>query len=316
VGERKFIVLVSKKLAKNIAKGRLKEITAPSNFSLYLNPNETLKYIEDVRKAVRSGMPVRIAMERIELLSIDTIMYFLATIKRIKLTGLSFSFIGSLPKNKECKHLIQVSGFLNFVKSKNIRQDLTHETNVVKIICGQHVEGKTAKKICKFVISKLNLTRLDTFNLYDMIMELMSNTREHAYVNGPKFITDWYLFVYYIPEKEAVRFIFLDTGAGIPSTIRKRLLEPTKTALGLNSHTDYIKSALAGTETYIRSRTGESYRGNGLPTINSFSQQNYIKNLTIISDRGYFMEAKEGDMDLGLEGTLFYWEISRGGHNE
>ena len=261
-------------------------------------------------------MPVHIGMEPIESLSIDTIMYFLAILKRLKITGISYRCSGSLPKNEESKHLLKESGFLNYVKSRDRRADLTLGSNVVQIICGQYVEGKTAKRICKFVISKLNLTRLDTFNLYDMIMELMSNTREHAYISGPRFITDWYIFVYYVPEKEAVRFIFLDTGVGIPSTIRKRRLEPTKTALGLNSHTNYIKSALAGTETYIRSRTGESYRGNGLPTINSFSQQSYIKDLTIISNRGYFPEMEQGDLDLGLEGTLFYWEISKGKHNE
>jgi len=322
VGSRKYTVTANRKLAKNVYRGRVKEIIAPSNFSLYQNPNETLKYIEDIKIAVKNSMPVRIDMEQIEVLSIDTIMYFLAILKKLKVTGLNYSCSGSLPKNEECKHLLRASGFLNYVKSKDRRADLTHESNIVRIISGQNSDGETASKICSFVISKLNLTRLETFDLYIIIMELMSNTRLHAYINSSKFITDWYVFVYYLPEKKSVRFIFMDTGSGIPSTIRKRLLEPTKTLIGLNTHTNYIKSAMKGT--YLRSRTGESYRGTGLPTINSLSQESYIKDLTIISNRGYYTETRRGDGDkwgdddlnFGLDGTLFYWEMCKGEYNE
>jgi hypothetical protein len=300
-----------RKLAHNVARGKRRIMIAPTNFSLYQNPGETLEYIESVKSVVMNNMPVKIEMKSIEVLSIDTIMYFLAVLKRLRFYGVSYSCGGDLPDNEKCKYLLRASGFLSHVNTRNPNADLTHESDVVRIISGKYSEPKTVKKLCDFVISKLNFTRIGTMDLYIMIMELMSNTRDHAYININKYhmLTDWYVFVYCLEDKKAIRFIFLDTGDGIPATIRKKLLEPTKTFLGLNSHTDYIESALEGID--LRSRSGESYRGNGLPTINSFHQQGYIKDLTIISNRGYFGEDRQDDLDSGLEGTLFYWEISQ-----
>lgn len=315
VGKPRYTVLQStkakRKFVRNVTRGRKKVMVAPTNFSLYQNPDETLEYIKEVKNTVMASMPVRIEMKSIEVSSIDTIMYFLAILKRLRFSGVNYRCEGDLPNNEKCKYLLRASGFLSYVNSRNPNADLTREDAFVRIISGKYSEPKTAKKICDFVISKLNFTRIGTMDLYIMIMELMSNTRDHAYINVNKYhmLTDWYVFVYCLEDKNAIRFIFLDTGDGIPSTIRKKLLEPTKTFLGLRSHTDYIKSALEGID--LRSRTGELYRGNGLPTINSSYQQDYIKDLTIISNRGYFGKDRQDDLGLELEGTLFYWEISR-----
>ena len=299
-----------KRLAHRVEKGKRKELVAPSNFSLYQNPIETLEYLEQVSDTV-IDTPVHIRMEPINVLTIDTIMYFLAILKKLRLYGINFYCRGSLPDDQECRHLLQASGFLSYVNSSDKSADLTHESDVVRIVSGHSAEGQTVKSVCDFVISKLCYTRIETMKLYNMIMELMSNTKNHAYINQSlTILADWYIFVYYLPQKNAVRFIFLDTGAGIPTTVRKRLYEPAKELVrNLNPHTDYIKSALDGD--FLRSRTGEAYRGNGLPTINSFYKEGYIKDLTIISNRGYFSEAKQDDLDSGLDGTLFYWELSR-----
>lgn len=299
-----------KKFEHNLSKGRQREFRAPENFSFFSNPNETLEYISSIQKAVLDGYPVKIVMEPIKKLSIDAIMYFLAILKRLKLSGVNYSFVGSMPDEQDSNQLLRISGFLDYVHTRSRRADLNRESDVVKIISGKTANPKTAKKMCDFVISKLGLKRPNTFRLYKILMELMANTKQHAYfLNRYETIHEWYIFVYYINDRNTVRFIFLDTGSGIPSTIRKKGWESAKAAFGIGSHTDYIKSALEGD---YRSRTGELFRGNGLPTINSFCQEGYIKDLTIISNKGYCADHRQKDMSLDLNGTLFYWEMSHG----
>lgn len=299
-----------KDLKYHLAKGHRKILVAPKNFSLYLNPDETLGYIETIVKTVIDGMPIRIGMDPVKVLSIDTIMYFLAILKRLKLSGVNYSFEGSTPEDEESKHLLRSCGFFNYVHTRGRHGDLAYESDMVKIVSGQNADPEIVKKLCNFVISKLALKRTDTFKLYNMIMELMANTKQHAYFHQrSEYVHEWYIFVYYLRDNKSVRFIFLDTGSGIPSTIQKYGWEVAAALFDMGSHTEYIRSAVEGE---LRSRTGEMFRGNGLPTINSFCNKGYIKDLTIISNRGYFAAHRKDDMKLALKGTLFYWEMFNG----
>jgi hypothetical protein len=143
-----------------------------------------------------------------------------------------------------------------------------------------------------------------------MIIELMTNTKQHAYNDTKrKFTTtDWYVFARHDIESNSVRFIFLDTGEGIPSTVKKTFRE-TLPIIG-KSETSYIQSALEGE--LLRTRTGKTYRGKGLPKIYSFYKEGIIKDLTIISNYGYFGSKRSNDINQKLNGTLFYWELSKG----
>jgi anti-sigma regulatory factor (Ser/Thr protein kinase) len=302
-----------KKLQYRLSKEKYKKLEAPENFSIFDNPEESLSFFYDIETRVEFGHPVYFEMSNIENLSIDTVMYFLALLKRIKSSRVAYGFKGSVPSNTDCRHLLESSGFLRYVNSGRTKKDFTHESQVLQITNGQKADDSIAKRICDFAMSKLSLKRVDIKKLYVMLIELMTNTKHHAYGTdgGRKFpFTDWYVFVRYVIEKETVRFIFLDTGRGIPFTVKRKGFEPARELLGLGpKHTEYIESALKGE---LRSRTGESFRGKGLPKIHSYFTQRHINNLTIISNRGYFAETRNWDMEEQLKGTLFYWELSKG----
>lgn len=303
---------VKKRSQRKLSRNLFETLEAPQDFSIHSNPEESLSFFSNIETRVEYGSPVYFEMKSIEKLSIDTIMYFLAILKKIKSSRVVYGFQGSVPSNRKCRDLLESSGFLKYVTSGRTKKDLSRASEVVQITSGQKAETSIAKKICDFTISKLNLKRIEIKKLYIMIIELMTNTKHHAYDTDGKRpfpFTDWYVFVRYVIEKKAIRFIFLDTGRGIPFTIKRKRFEPTKEFVGLGpKHTEYINSALKGE---LRSRTGESFRGKGLPKIYSYHTQQYINDLTIISNRGYFAEKRRGDMEEKLKGTLFYWELSK-----
>jgi len=302
-----------KRLQHKLSRESYKTLEAPENFSIFANPEDSLSFFSNIENRIEFGDPIYFDMKNIEHLSIDTIMYFLALIKRMKSSRVAYGFKGSIPSNKNCRYLLDSSGFFKYVDSGKMKKDLSYESDVVQISNGQNADPSTAKNICDFTMSKLNRKRKDIRSLYDMIIELMSNTKQHAY-NRRYAIRDWYIFVSFISEKKCVRLIFLDTGEGIPTTVKRTGFEYIK-ALVSNvplmsigtKHTEYIQSALKGE---LRSRTGDLHRGKGLPKIYSFHNAGYINNLTIISNRGYFAEGRDDDMKKELKGTLYYWELS------
>ncbi|MCJ7826485.1 ATP-binding protein [Patescibacteria group bacterium] len=286
---------------------------APLNFSLYSNPEETLSFFAKIEGKIREGKPVHFDMQKIEMLTIDAIMYFLAMLKKIKMLNIIYGVRGSVPKNENCKLLLQMSGFFDYVHSSSMTPELSRDTSIIQIATGQNAETDVAKKLCLFTMSKLGVNRQDISRLYQMIIELMTNTKQHAYNDiKRKFITtDWYVFAKYDTEANAVRFIFLDTGEGIPSTVKKAFRERLYEIAPFigKSQTSYIQSTLEGK---LRTRTGIPYRGKGLPKIYSFYKDGHIKDLTIISNYGYFGNKRSNDIHRELNGALFYWELSKG----
>ena len=301
-----------KRLRHKILRNRYDPLVAPENFSLHLNPEETLSFFYDIEQKFKQGNPVYFDMKNIEILTIDTIMYFLAILKRLKHTRVKYGVKGSFPSDRKCKDLLKASGFFKYVNSGYRNKDLSYESDMIQISNGQNANPSSAKNICDFTMSKLNLKRTAIRSLYDVMIELMSNTKQHAY-DSKYTIRDWYIFVRYISEKKSVRFIFLDTGEGIPTTVKRTGFEYIKSIVATvplmpvgTKHTEYIRSALKGE---LRSSTGELHRGKGLPKIYSFYNNGYIKKLTIISNRGYFAEVSDDDIVKGLNGTIFYWEL-------
>ena len=198
------------------------------------------------------------------------------------------------------------SGFLNYVKSNN-KIPLYSDNEKIQIVCGKKIDQIIAKKICDFVIAFGNRSKPQCHFLYDMLIELMSNTKQHAYYNyNNALLNYWYIFVEH--DENEIKFTFLDTGTGIPQTINKKFVEKIK-MLNLKTDSQFIHSTLLG---QFRTETRESHRGKGLPQI--FKYYNYyhkFEKLKIISGKGTygFGLSDNGSLTNSFQGTLFYWEI-------
>ena len=110
------------------------------------------------------------------------------------------------------------------------------------------------------------------------------------------------------PGSNLVKFAFVDNGEGILKTFRSGKL---KKFLGLfKNDVDILDTAF---KDGIKSRTGLSWRGKGLPTIYENYEDGYIKNLLVISN-DIFLNFDAGikrKLDNPFSGTYYYFEVDQ-----
>lgn len=293
-------------------------LEAPANLSLINNERETLAFFNkalEISKKCSINHCIYFNLFKVEHISADAVMYIIAFINNCKrLNILEVNIEGNLPGNPEARRFLEDFGFYSYVRGlKN-----THEQNNkerIQIKHGKNANGSLVSKICDFtnnIFKQNNL--LGTKRLYPMLIELMTNARQHAYNKyDRKSIMDsnWYIFAE--NSNHSIKFVFLDTGVGIPATLcynhKEKLL---KLFPNQSKDASYISSALQGA---FRTETKKGYRGKGLPGIYQDSINGQISNMCIISGKGKCVIKNDGNiiesvLPIQFEGTLFCWEYS------
>jgi hypothetical protein len=283
---------------------------APKHLSIIDNCEDTLLFFNDIIDDIQHKKSFRayyFDISSVEKITNDAIMYILAIVYNIKKNIIyRFSFKGNVPKDNKARKLFEESGFLNYVKTKS--EKISAPSDKLQIITGKGTKGDEASKIVDFAACSLNINSDDKRlkALYRVLIELMGNTGYHAYKEYEGIMTKrWYVFAE--KTKDRMKFVFLDTGLGIPFTIRKKgFLEK----FGIKSDEDLLLAAF--TEPY-RSRTNQSNRGLGLPATYRICKDSLIGNFIAISGMGKCKISAESNITSHLyrklHGTLFYWEI-------
>lgn len=290
------------------------EFAAPYEFSFIRNPKGTIGFFEDIISFIKKKhyleKNIFIDISNVVYLTSDALMYLLAIVNNLNAKlhkGCRIS--GNSPENLAIRRMFAESGFYQFVRSQKI--PLIRNTDRIQIVSGERTEPSVAKQLVDFVCSKAAVQRKETQFLYDMIIELMSNAHKHAYNEEEDVLYPrWYCFADYISSEDAITFAFMDTGAGIPATVRKNFMEKID-ILKIRGDSKYIISALKGD---FRSETNHQYRGKGLPRIYSYYRQKKIEDLRIIANCADVSacESSFNEMPLSspLRGTLFHWKIN------
>ncbi len=289
-----------------------KRFPAPEIFSFIENPIQTIEFFDKILSYIsvirKNKKEIFFDISSIQRLTIDALMYLIAIVNNISENyKLKYSFSGNFPQNEKVMRLLKESGFLNYVKTnKPIINKKVNEN--IQIRNGYNSNTDTVKSIIDFLVEKSSLKITEFSDLYEICIELMSNTFHHAYNNNSILAKVWYLFV----EREGniVKLSFIDVGNGITNTIRKKFSERIK-LLGLTEDSKYIMSALKGE---FRSRTNLKYRNKGLPTVYKYAKKEEVRRLEIISEKGIYKINENGeelleDLETPLQGTLYYWEI-------
>ena len=288
------------------------EFHAPLNFSLINNPEETSKFFSDLISFIQNrrnfGKSLFIDISSISSLTIDALMYLLAIVNNLNVNFCKkFFFSGNAPSNERVKKMFSESGFYHFVRYQGAEPLQKNEDNV-QIVSGEDCDTTLAKRISDFVCKKANVDKRSCSFLYNMIIELMSNTYKHAYADNSIFYPRWYCYAEY-DGSNMISFSFMDIGMGIPATVKKNFAEKID-ILGIKAENKYIISALNGD---FRTATQKDYRGKGLPKIKDFCSANQICNLHILANRADVQVLQDHydarDIDYPLFGTLFYWQI-------
>lgn len=274
------------------------------------NCEESLAFFSEAinaTKLCKRSQHIFFDLSEIVVVSVDAVIYLIAIIRNIKrISAHNIICEGNSPRNQLAKQLFINSGFYAYVYCKHINRPEEHSSNI-QITNGKIADGKLAGQICEFIIHNCGKDRSATKRIYPLIMELMTNTRQHAYRN--RFGTmdeNWYVFAE--NSETCIRFVFLDTGAGIPYTIRKDFTERVA-ELFIKNDAKFISSALRGD---FRTETKKEHRGKGLPEIFSVSQVGIISDLTILSGRGMCRVSRNGSiveeaLPTSFIGTLFSW---------
>lgn len=287
--------------------------TCPEYLSIFINDQITLKYFQDVINAIKSNKNknrkkfIYIDTTNVIYISIEAIMYLIAITRVKDCYNRNLSFGGSFPNHSESKRIFQESGFLNFVEAN--KMDSITRSEHFQIITGCESDPILASKICDYINEKLYLQKKDTKFLYKIIIELMTNTKNHAYQdNDLPMINNWYIFIE--NDKDILKLTFIDTGEGLPKTITKKFIENINIFI---KDSKYIYSALKGED--LRTETKLPYRGKGLPKIYKIVEQGLIQNFKVISGKGWFERRGAGynlkDSKTSFMGTLFYWEMNK-----
>lgn len=305
---------INSRLNQNLAKNiKLYHIIAPSNFSIVENYSQIIPFFENMKNAIFDSQVIFLDMSNVENFTIETILYILAIFDYFENRGVQCSISGNIPRDKKCAEIFQNSGFYRYVKSKSKLTGMDNGS-YLQIKSNNIICGETAKEVMKFLIKHLNKSRVELQDLRDILVEMMSNSVEHAYSYSYTKSAKWYLMAMYDSQNNDIKFSFLDIGLGIPRTVYKKYRETFKNIIHkvtpFNTKVEdnfLINSALKGE---FRSETKQGYRGNGLPTIYNNSQGDYIKDLIIYSNNGY-VNCKNNhreDISSTFRGTLFTWK--------
>lgn len=288
-------------------------LLAPQYLDICTKTEETLSFFSKVVDEInicKYGDILFFDLSQVEYIAPDAVMYLIAIIKNTKrVCRLRLSCCGNFPLDKDAKKMIEDVGFYSYVRRYDGKITESN-SSFAKVMSGEDANGELAGRFCDFVQQYCNCGMLGTKRLYPMIIELMTNTHQHAYKNTEKEImnSNWYIFARHIGD--AIELVFLDTGAGIPATVRKKFFERIR-GLNLTNDASLLKSVLQGD---FRTETRQKNRGKGIPGIYENACDGAIKELCIVSGEGKCCVQDKiiisDNLCSKLNGTIFLWKMN------
>jgi len=308
----------------NIKRRAEHKVVSPGHLSLVDNSEETAFFFKMVFEAIskcKKGQSIFFDLSSVTTVTVDAIMYLIAVINNSRvIKQLDIICRGNVPTNMQASAMFEDVGFYNYVRRINSSKKRNKKDDRIKIVNGKEADGEITSSICDFVNEKIkSADNLATKRLYPMMVELMTNVKQHAYHDrNNNMSARWY--AYAEDCKKNIKFVFLDTGVGIPATIRKnwseRIREGIKGIIGGDSDDPtYIEAALNGE---FRTETKQEHRGKGLPEIKNaiISADNRLNDLKIVSGHGIctinrFGWIERQFLETAFEGTLFMWYFDK-----
>lgn len=298
--------------------GDVIKVVAPSNFSIETNRAETLKFFSAIFTFIKEGHKggdLFIDSSKVNKVSVSALMYLMAVLSDAK--SAKYIIRGNHPKDKDARKIYINYGFNKVVKTKESLARFSLNNGDQIWIRGNSVSPNIVAEVCLRVKRECNL---DTRGLYGALVELMNNAKQHAYLEDDILEKKWQIFL--SCEKEKIVLIFLDTGRGIPDTVKRDFKEQIiqKMLLMNIDEARLLESALEGN---FRSSTGEKNRGQGLPQINNFLKSEVVLEPVLYSGRAMCTfgtgcklipihgKTKFWQLEGNFEGTLYEWAMPR-----
>jgi len=313
---------------------------APRELDILGNTKETAMFFKKI--ANENRRKIKMDLQNTTNIPTETRMY-IGNLKYQTERGQALGEVAYIPpSNATLSNRLETCRFLNGEDMSFELPSSEDEPSLKFGQCGYECDEEAITKACGIAQNFLNPSNPKYLSelLRKIIFSLMANTKEHAKGTNDERDVAWSLYVKVDPDKECVRFVFLDSGVGIPENIRglkksyidinpksyilKELMEIVTRdeifrflEIDLKEDFEHIFTVIG--QDYIRH--DESGRGEGLKTLDRLYREKRISSLRIISGNGDcdFEQAenpgnKISDNKSGsFGGTLFYWEIYKDG---
>jgi hypothetical protein len=280
------------------------KMIVPSYFSIIQNAEEMNAFLQELRVYARK-FHISLNLTDVILITPEAIAALTATISSSSLPDTNVQ--GNLPSDPTARQVLLESGFFEHVSSmaplpKGKLGKITKRHS-------KRVEAKTAQLLIECGTSQAFGVKKNTHTTraaYSTLIELMSNTHNHAAGKRPELET-WWATAFGDSNRKRVCYSFVDTGVGIFRSFKVNLIRRAFQQFGVSENPELLLEILEGR---VESRTGLAYRGKGLPTIYKKSRRGDIKSLFIIANDVYADVSNDiyRSLKTPFNGTLLYWE--------
>lgn len=290
-------------------------VRAPKNLSFLDNPEDVTNFISRLDAALKENRSLYVNMKLVKNIDYPTIAALLAVLFRSKKEKIKIN--GNMPKDDLSRDILLKSGFLYTLFSNNPDAGHKHDINADNQVFTLDKRSlNIVKEIVELVSQAVYGKKTKIPGLYTTLGELMDNTASHAAENKDEN-ERWWLSINYDRENKKVKFVFVDYGVGIFTSLLnkktehpiKKLLEKAKIIFGPDATDKHLKSI-------ITRSAGNTYKlsgghGQGIYGIYQALQRKEISNLYLISNNAVGNVTKNNYIRLkkDLNGTLYYWEI-------
>lgn len=287
-------------------------IIVPSNFSFIDNTDEMLQFIYNCQEALRINEKVECDLSKIDSLSSDAIALLAACTNDRTFLGKRGKIKGNAPKHADLQKTFIESGFYNHVNaSKSLKGAHRKDNNLFHQESHFKVESDIAKKACLLGTRHVLGNERPFEDLFEMLVESMSNTNNHASNQQKDRQIKWWLYTYNNPNGNT-QYTFIDLGIGIFDSVPATKFKRVKKALGFSHNVDIVSDLLEG-RIKSREEVDNDMRGKGIPQIASNSKNPMFKRAYIISN-DVKINLKSGTaekLEANFLGTLLFWELGQ-----
>ena len=278
-------------------------VALSSDFRILSNANVVIKGLDKIStvRGKRSDIRLLIDMTNVNYFDLGSLTCLLSTLRFCK------NYYGNEPINPSCKKYFEESGFLNWMRDLNGRKFIQTSSN--NLIFEKGTDKTSNRKVGEEIRKAIKyLTKQEgTFPpVYSIIQEICPNSIEHA--NKQTGHKNWMMGIRY--ESDKVCFAMCDKGSGILKTLKRK---NASQYIG-DKFNDDITILHRAFEKKYQSATADDNRNKGLPRIKAVSDEGFINNLTVITNKTLLNlsdNAQSRQLGSNFAGTFYYSEITR-----
>lgn len=290
-----------------------------SDFSIEGSPENVIKKVRELERFLYYRRAVYIDMKSVLNIDYAALSCLLAVMYRYEQSRVYFN--GNFPQDDNARKTVLESGFLSalgYLKSERAVYTIDADNQFINLPKINGFDDLIDERIVPDVSRGVWGVEKRLPGLRATLQELSLNTYMHAGKTNDQ--ERWWVSINYDREGKKVRFVFLDYGLGIITSLKGkndwagRALRKIIEKIGIDSN-DLIMEEIVDKGGLTATR--EDRHGTGIHGIKRSIERNQISSLVIMSnnvladvDNGIYKKMRSD-----FPGTLFSWELGYGNEN-